>query len=135
MILWTSDDAKPYADMTAIRPLPTAVRLCDLDAKLVKLTERGWMNVDTLAEAQGLMFLCPTCFVLNRGRAGTHSGLCWFKDRGVPDEQVPLPGRWIPSGTSIDDITFVGPAAASVLFQTCPTRYHGFIRNGVATLS
>lgn len=86
-------------------------------------------DADTVEGAHGLWFACPKCFVKNGGLVGTHYVLCWFKDRGVPDERTPRPGRWVPSGTGIDDITFVGPAAASVqLGSGCNA--HFFVRNG-----
>lgn len=84
-------------------------------------------------EAQGVWFMCPKCYVKNSGPVGTHWVICWFADRGVPDDKFPLPGRWNPSGTCIDDLTFVGPGAASVLL-TAPEGcgWHGFIRDGEA---
>lgn len=88
--------------------------------------------VDDIGEAQGVLFLCPLCFVKNRGEVGTHSVLCWFARSGVPDYVEPLPGRWVPSGSGLDDLTFIGPAAASVaLLGGC--RWHGFVKNGDAT--
>lgn len=87
--------------------------------------------VPTLAEAQGVMFLCPMCYARNGGAVGTHTIICWFADRGVPDSQTPGPGRWEPAGTGIDDLTFVGPAAASVgLMGGC--QWHGFVHDGAA---
>jgi hypothetical protein len=89
--------------------------------------------VDTLAEAHGVMFLCPKCYATNGGEVGTHHVLCWFVGK-VPDDADPKPGRWNPSGTGIDDLTFVGPGAASVLLTSeegC--QWHGFVNNGDAT--
>lgn len=95
-------------------------------------TREHYEPVATLAEAQGIMFLCPKCFSQNGGPIGTHRVMCWFADRGVPDEADPKPGRWIPAGTGYRDLSFVGPAAASVaLMGGC--NWHGFIRNGEVT--
>lgn len=85
----------------------------------------------SLDVAQGIMFLCPKCFVTNNGPIGTHSVVCWFKGR-VPDNLDPGPGRWNPIGTGIDDITFVPPGAISVqLVGGCG--WHGFVKNGDAS--
>ena len=78
-----------------------------------------------------MIFLCPKCFEANRGPVGTHAVICWFQDRHVPPTESPGPGRWQASGTGIDDLTFVGPGAASVqLTKGC--QWHGFVRKGAA---
>lgn len=81
----------------------------------------------TLAEAQGVQFLCPACFAKNGGAVGTHMVLCWFKDRGIPDSAVPGPGRWKVSGTGFDDLTLTPSVDLGA------GDWHGFITNGVAT--
>lgn len=89
-----------------------------------------YVPVETLAEADGVQFLCPLCFQANGGRAGTHMVLCWFTDK-VPDDAVPGPGRWNPAGTGLDDLTFVPPGAFSVqVIGGCG--WHGFVKNGEA---
>jgi len=108
-------------------------KLKDLEAKF--LTTQApydrFEETESLEKAQGMSFLCPKCFAKNGGPAGTHSVICWFADRGVPDSLGPKPGRWRPQGTGMDDLTFVGPGAASVLLTTgcC---WHGFVKNGSA---
>lgn len=89
--------------------------------------------VDAIAEADGLMFLCPKCFVENGGPVGTHSVICWFVGR-VPDEVDPKPGRWTPQGTSMSDLTFVPSAGRtqSVLL-TGGCGWHGFVVDGSAS--
>jgi hypothetical protein len=112
------------------------MKLTDLDAKFLKLTvpEEGCSvyRTDALfAEADGIIFLCPKCFDTNNGEVGTHSVICWFTGK-VPDDLSPKPGRWNPQGTSIDDLTFVGPGAVSVqLLGGC--NWHGFVVNGSAS--
>lgn len=109
-------------------------RLAELDAKLVRRhagPPETYEHVAALVAADGVMFLCPKCYAANGGPVGTHSVLCWFVGR-VPDDVDPKPGRWIPAGTGIDDLTFIGPAAASVLL-TGGCGWHGFVRNGDAT--
>jgi hypothetical protein len=107
------------------------VTLRELDAQLVRIEDERTMTSEgvDLANAQGVLFLCPVCFKANGGPIGTHSVLCWFLERGVPDDRDPRPGRWIPGGTGIDDLTFVGPAAASVLL-TSGCNAHFFVRAG-----
>ena len=127
------------------------MRLRELDARLYRIERRPdtWTELRdgqqvqisgtrsyyheaaTLADAQGVMFLCPKCYAENGGPVGTHMVLCWFAGRGVPEDEAPLPGRWNPSGTGIEDLTFVGPGAASVLL-TAGCCWHGFVRNGEA---
>ncbi len=84
--------------------------------------------------AQGLICLCPVCFLKNDGPVGTHSVICWFQNRGIPDDVFPKPGRWNPSGTGVHDITFVPPGSTSVLLTHAGCGWHGFIQNGRATL-
>jgi hypothetical protein len=108
-------------------------RLKDLDAQLLwQLTPGEGFRTDapSLAEAQGIEFLCPKCFAENNGPVGTHAVICWFKGK-VPDSVSPKPGRWNPSGTCIDDLTFVPPGAFSVLL-TGGCGWHGYVKNGSA---
>lgn len=105
----------------------------DLDAYFLKLkNERAsWGRTHVMQDSDGVMFLCPKCFVDNgNNRIGTHSVICWFVGR-VPDTMTPGPGRWNPSGTSINDLTFVEPGAVSVKLESgcC---WHGFVKNGEA---
>jgi hypothetical protein len=128
------------------------MRLRDLDARLLRREIRieEWtrvlegggtelvvgprvylVTVETMTAADGIMYLCPKCYTANGGPVGTHSVLNWFVGR-VPDDADPKPGRWVPAGTGIDDLTFVGPAAASVLL-TSGCGWHGFVRAGDAS--
>ena len=107
------------------------MKLRDLDAEFLKrLDDKTSRRVDTVAEADGIMFLCPKCFAEKGSSIGVHSVICWFVGK-VADHIDPKPGRWVPSGTGIDDLTFIGPNAASVLL-TGGCNWHGFIRNGEA---
>lgn len=49
-------------------------------------------HVDALATADAIMFLCPKCFQINRGPAGTHSIVLPFK-------------RWAHAGNGYSDLT------------------------------
>lgn len=110
------------------------MRLSDLDAHFVRIgkDEGGGptlVTVESLAEAQGVMLLCPGCFVTNGGAVGTHSVILWFVC--VPPDIEPGPGRWRATGTCIDDLTFVEPAPYSVQIGP-PCNWHGFIEHGEA---
>jgi len=97
------------------------------------------VDVATLAEAQGVCFLCPACFVKNGGAVGTHGITVTFRDRGALDHQgshakgtevegkyIPgPPSRWEVSGTDFNDLT-LSPSA------DCGC-WHGFITNGEVT--
>ncbi len=93
-------------------------KLRDLDAIFIGHTSNGNFNeVQTIAEASGVMFDCPKCL--------SHSVLLW--DRSIPAFVSPGPGRWTLSGTGIDDLT----ANPSVnLPHGC--KWHGWVKNGDA---
>lgn len=101
------------------------MRLKVLDAHFIRMiTFNKIERVRTLEEAQGIMFLCPRCFEENGGAFGTHNTICWFRDRGVPDEVMPGPGRWAVAGTSLIDLT-LSPSVNN----SC---WHGFVQHGSA---
>ena len=113
------------------------MRLRDLEAEFLKnMGEGSFHRVESLAEADGILFLCPLCFKNNGNqRPGVHSIICWFVGH-VPDEMTPGPGRWTPSGSGLDDLTFVPgnpPRATSVLLTGEGCGWHGFVTNGDAT--
>jgi hypothetical protein len=110
-------------------------RLKDLEAELLwQLSPTKSFRTDcpTLAEAQGVLFLCPVCFAKNKGSVGTHSVICWFNDRGVLPDVTPGPGRWNPTGTCLDDLSFGPPGAFSVWLNGEGCGWHGFVKNGEA---
>jgi hypothetical protein len=90
-------------------------------------------NVETVAEADQIMFLCPACFAKNGGASGTHSVLVTFAGRNVPDEAGSRdaegnPSRWNASGTTIDDLSLT----PSILLdakreQEDGCHWHGFV--------
>lgn len=110
-----------------------AVRLTELEPQFIRYElENGRESlpyVSALAEAQGVLFLCPACFKANNGPVGTHMVLCWFRDRGVPDTATPKPGRWSVNGTSCEDLTL----APSVLLNGDGCGWHGFVTAGAIT--
>jgi hypothetical protein len=109
----------------------------DLGARFVRHEVRKdgtyIVRVDTLGEADGVLFLCPKCFAVNAGHAGTHSVICWFVGK-VTDDVEPKPGRWTPTGTGLADLTFVpGSGRTESVLLTSGCDWHGFVRNGDAT--
>lgn len=109
--------------------------LRELEAHFIKLDSldpKVFRQIESLADADGLMFLCPKCFAANNGRTGTHSVICWFVGK-VPDDLDPKPGRWTPQGTSLDDLTFVpGSGRSHSVLLTSGCNWHGFVANGGA---
>ena len=95
---------------------------------------KAWREVDSLEEAQGVRFLCPACYAANGGPVGTHSIVCWFRDRGVDDAELPGPARWVATGTGIEDLTL----SPSVLVRADRTPeaprgcvgWHGYVAGG-----
>jgi len=113
-------------------------RLRDLEAVFLRYEQREedgkkhvcYVEVDSMADAHGVQFLCPLCFEKNHGNVGTHTIICWFAGM-VPLDAAPGPGRWNPRGHGIDDLTFIPPGAVSVML-THGCRWHGFVANGIA---
>ncbi len=99
-----------------------------------------FVQVETLAEAQGLWFLCPACYAKNGGNVGTHGVRVFFHGRGVPDRGVDgevlgkneagQPVRWtVVAGTGLDDLQL----SPSILLQGGGCQWHGFVgSSGVA---
>ena len=86
--------------------------------------------VPTLAEAQGLWFLCPKCFVANKGAIGTHQVDVAFEGRGALGDKGRMgwggiPTRWELTGTGLQDLTL---RPSILLVGGCA--WHGYITNG-----
>lgn len=97
----------------------------------------GFDDVETVAEADHLMFLCPLCFAKNGGSVGTHSVMVTFAGRNVPDDAGSRgtngPTRWNVAGTNLDDLTLT---PSILLNESLPPEqgchWHGFVgSNGV----
>lgn len=72
-------------------------------------TRHEFYDVQTIAEADHVMFLCPKCFERNGGAAGTHLVMVSFEGRDIPDNAGTRnadgkPSRWRASGTTVDDL-------------------------------
>lgn len=101
------------------------MKLTELEPQFTQIVSPGhFQDVATLEEAQGVMFECPKC--------GKHSVLAWFRDRGVPADEVPGPGRWVASGSGYADLT-LSPSINLENPQHIGCEWHGFITSGEAT--
>ena len=113
------------------------MKLRDLEPTFVKVTSpNGSYQCDVpMAEAQGVDFLCPRCFLANSGPVGTHHILCWSRSRGAPDDILPRPGRWALVGTSLDDLTLDSdpPGTARSVQITSGCCAHFYVTNGEVT--
>lgn len=113
------------------------MRFADLEPRFyTSHPKRGGV---TFGEAQGVLFLCPTCFMSNHGPVGTHSILIWSRGRGTPEDVTPR-GRWALEGTGIDDFTLGGEPGPdnpegkrSVVLPGDGCRAHFSITNGIVT--
>lgn len=91
-----------------------------------------WHHKTSISEAQGVMFLCPKCWVENKGPVGTHRVICWSRSRGIPDDASPGPGRWKLVGTSFEDLTLDAdpPNSARSVLLTSGCAWHGYVTDG-----
>jgi hypothetical protein len=109
------------------------IALRDLKPQFLRYEKRDdgevFVHVGSVAEATGIVFLCPKCFTANGGPIGTHSVICWSP--AVPPEVRPKPGRWNLVGLSFDDLSLVAGSSSIQLTGGC--NWHGFIRDGKAT--
>lgn len=85
----------------------------------------SWHEVESLNDADGVMFLDPVEFE-KQGIAGTSSVICFFVGRNIPDGMRPGPGRWKASG-NLESLTL------SPSVDLGSGRWHGHITNGVVT--
>lgn len=111
--------------------------LRELEAEFIQYqSESTFHIVDNLAVAQGIIFLCPLCFINNKGSTDTHSVHVTFKDRGVPDgwgtyNKEGQPTHWsIINGSGLDDLQL----SPSIFLEGEGCGWHGFVGNsGVPT--
>lgn len=103
----------------------------ELEAHFLKIVATGeaemWENVDSIVEADGVMFLCPKCFEDPPiGPVGTHSVICWSPK--VSQDHAPKPGRWNLVGTGIDDLELVAGSSSVQIVGGC--NVHFLVRAG-----
>lgn len=88
--------------------------------------------VETLDAADGIEFLCPKCFAACGGKIGCHMVICWFENK-VSDDAEPKPGRWWPTGTGLDALSFVPHSHSNSVLLLGGCGWHGFVTLGDAT--
>lgn len=108
------------------------VPLVDLKPTFLKrVDDQIFVEGVSFADADGLMFLCPKCFVEGgRVSRGVHSVICWKPH--VPQTTSPIPGRWNMQGTGLHDLTLVA-GSSSIALQGEGCKWHGFLQNGICT--
>src|SRR5262245_20074311 len=109
------------------------MKLIELAPQFLKrIDDRHFQYVDTLAEAHGILFLCPKCWVTNGGAVGTHAVICW--NPSVPQTTQPTPGRWNLVGTGFDDLSLVAGSSSILLPGDGKGKngcgWHGWIKEG-----
>lgn len=104
------------------------MKLAELEPRFMRREDdHHFQDVESIDEADGIIFLCPVCFKANNGPVGTHAIICW-RPR-VPQTTSPTPGRWEFEGSGIDDLTLVA-GSSSILLNGPGCGAHFFIRNG-----
>jgi hypothetical protein len=107
------------------------MELAELEPRLTRfVAPRSFHYVRSLAKADSLWFLCPACFIANKGKVGTHGIRIDFVGRGVPDEMClhndqGKPVRWNMTGTSLKDISLT---PSILILSGC--KWHGYVTNG-----
>lgn len=106
------------------------MKLTDLQPRFLEILDDGsFKTVERMDEADGVLFLCPKCFVANGGPKGTHAIICWRPH--VTQDHPPNPGRWQFHGHDLTDLTLVAGSSSILLTSGC--RWHGFITDGQVT--
>lgn len=88
-------------------------------------------QVPTLADADGIQFLCPLCFLKNEGVVGTHRVAVYFQGRGAPPHigknSEGQTARWEVMGNDFLDLTL----SPSIHIKS-GCGWHGWIEHGIA---
>jgi len=114
------------------------VKLLELEPQFVRYVKEAdgeyLHHVDSLAQAQGIQFLCPSCFVRNKGPIGTHLIEVALAGRGVSDSQGShnrrgKPSRWTAVGSGYGDLTLTPSVLTDPAKPACDG-WHGYITNG-----
>lgn len=120
------------------------MKLIDLAATFIGdyQASGSFRELESIDGAQGIMVQCPRCAAGKQaevgedgrmGFPGVHYLVLWFANPRnapeVPPDAKPVPGRWIVQGETLEDLSFVGPNAASIGVSN-GQHWHGFLRNG-----
>jgi hypothetical protein len=109
------------------------MKLIDLDPWFVRYLEPDGdiQMVDSIEQAQGLLFLCPKCFSENHGPEGTHGILCWSESQGAPADACSIPGRRLAlKGTGFADLTLDSDPGSKPILLTSGCHWNGFVMDG-----
>lgn len=111
------------------------VKLTDLQPTFLKHEPKDGQNIIirdvTIAEADGILFLCPKCYTENPGAARIHSVRCWSPK--ISKTVDPSPGRWALVGTGFHDLSLEATPARSVLLDG-GCNAHFLVTNGEVML-
>jgi hypothetical protein len=113
------------------------MRLSELEPQFMRYetSDHQYLRqVDSLAEAQGIQFLCPVCFAAHNGPIGTHYIEVSFANKGVLDHQGSHnregnPSRWSVAGSGYSDLTTTPSILIDPAKPACEG-WHGFITDG-----
>ena len=106
------------------------MRLTELEPKFLKIDGinfGSFRRIDSIDEADGIIFICPVCFTANRGNVGSHSIICW-RPKAPQAVNLTGPGRWEFTGTGYEDLTLVAESSSVLLRGGCNA--HFFVRDG-----
>lgn len=108
------------------------LRLTELEPQFMQRNDdTHFTYVDSISEADGIIFLCPLCFENNnKSNIGVHMIICW--NLSVPQTTEPTPGRWNLIGTGYKDLSLQADSS-SILLTGDGCKWHGFITNGEVT--
>ncbi len=68
------------------------MKLTELEPYSLKIiNQEVYHQVNNFCDIDGIRFLCPKCFIDNKGPVCTHGILCWKPS--VPQTVPPIPGR------------------------------------------
>jgi hypothetical protein len=107
------------------------MKLTELEPEFLKLeSEDTWRTISStlVADADGIIFKCPKCFIENNGPVGTHSVICWKLH--VPLTIHPKPGRWNLIGYSFYDLSIRADSTNSSSIRLGGCGAHFFVEAG-----
>ena len=107
------------------------MKLIDLEPSFLKIVDDSCNHrIDNIKDADGIVFLCPACYLKNKGPVGTHSIICWQPHIELKSYRTG-PGRWKFLGSGYNDLTLQAGSNSIFLKNDCAA--HFFITNGEIT--
>lgn len=106
------------------------MKITDLEPRLLTWeSDAVFDTADSIGEADGIMFMCPACFIKNQGPEGTHSIICWTAS--VPQTTKPSGARWSLVGNSLEDISLIaGDSAIRIKNPDGSEHWNGMVIDG-----